>query len=259
MARQLGGRFLLRIEDIDPARCRPEYVDGIFRDLAWLGLTWEEPVWRQSARMPVYAAAAGQLASRGLLYPCFATRSEIQAAAVPGALDPDGAPLYPGLHRNLSPSEIMRRKARGEPFAMRLDMGRALAAAAAITGGMPLDVATFDAALQPACFGADPARWGDTVIQRKDVPASYHLAVVVDDAAQGVTHVVRGLDLLAATDLHRLLQILLGLPAPHYHHHRLIADAAGRKLSKSCQDTSLRELRDAGLKPADLRACFGLA
>ena len=258
MAQRLGGRFLLRIEDIDLARCRPEHVDGIFRDLEWLGIAWEEPVWRQSVRFPIYASAAARLAAQGLLYPCFATRSEILGAARPGALDPDGAPLYPGLHRHLAPSEIARRKASGQPFAMRIDMDRAHAAATAMAGGRPLGFAALDAALQASPMTADPARWGDAVIQRKDVPTSYHLAVVVDDAAQGVTHVVRGSDLLAATDLHRLLQVLLGLPAPHYHHHRLITDAIGRKLSKSFKDTSLRQLREAGLRPADLRHRIGL-
>ena len=259
MARRLSGRFLLRIEDIDIGRCRPEFVDGIFRDLAWLGLAWEQPVWRQSARLAIYAEAAQRLAAQGLLYPCFASRAEIQAAARPGARDPDGAPLYPRLHRHLDAREIARRKARREPFAMRIDMGPALAAAVRITGGTPLNFTAFDAELRPSRVTADPARWGDAVIQRKDVPTSYHLAVVVDDAAQGVTHVVRGQDLTAATDLHRLLQVLLGLPAPVYHHHRLIAGATGRKLSKSLDDTSLAQLRADGLRPEDLRARIGIA
>lgn len=255
MARRLGGRFLLRIEDIDPGRCRPEYVDGIFRDLAWLGIAWESPVWRQSERFAIYRAAAQKLEEQGLLYPCFASRSELLAAARPGALDPDGVPLYPGLHRHLAPADRAQRKAAGEAYAMRLDM----AAATRSIGATPLVYDALDAALEPRPVVADPARWGDAVIQRKDVPTSYHLAVVVDDAAQGVTHVVRGMDLLAATDLHVLLQKLLGLPASRYQHHRLVTDAAGRKLAKSLGDTSLRQLRDGGLRLEQLKQRLGLA
>ncbi len=255
MAKRLGGRFLLRIEDIDLGRCRPEHVDGIFSDLEWLGIAWEEPVWRQSQRFAEYQDAARTLQAQGLLYPCFASRSEIQAAARPGALDPDGAPLYPGLHRHLPQTDIARRTAAGEPYAMRIDM----AAARRRVAATPLTYVALDQALQPASVVADPARWGDAVIQRKDVPTSYHLAVVVDDAAQGVTHIVRGTDLLAATDLHVLLQVLLRLPTPCYHHHRLLTDAAGRKLAKSFGDTSLRQLRDGGLRPEQLRQMIGFA
>ena len=257
MARRLGGRFLLRIEDIDRARCRPEYIDGIFRDLAWLGITWEEPVWRQSDRFDVYKAAAKKLEVQGLIYPCFATRSEIQAAAIPGALDPDGAPLYPGLGRHLPAAEVARRKSTGEAYALRLDMAAAVETAGRLGGGTSLSFVSIDELLRHSQVAANPDRWGDAVILRKDVPASYHLAVVVDDAAQGVTHVVRGRDLLAATDLHRLLQVLLGLAPPAYHHHRLIADETGRKLSKSYADISLRQLREAGVCPAGIGRLIG--
>jgi glutamyl-Q tRNA(Asp) synthetase len=258
-ARRLGGRFLVRIEDIDMARTREAFVKGIFTDLAWLGITWEQPVLRQSAHLADYAAAAQRLETMGLLYPCFATRAEIMAAARPGDLDPDGTPLYPGLHRHMPADEIARRKARGEPCALRLDMDRALALARTRLAGAPLTFTELDADSRPAEVEAHPERWGDAVIVRKDTPTSYHLSVVVDDARQGITHVVRGRDLYAATDLHRLLQIHLGLPAPLYHHHRLIEDEAGRKLSKSAGDTSLRSLREAGVTPAELRRRVGLA
>lgn len=257
MARRLGGRLLLRIEDIDIARSRPEFIDGIRRDLDWLGIRFDEPVLRQSEHLADYAAAAGRLAAAGLLFPCFATRAEIAAAAVPGAVDPDGAPLYPGMHRDLPAAEVARRRDRGEPFAMRLDMAKAIARARTLPGGQGLSFTAIDEELRTRRVDADPARWGDVVLQRKEVPTSYHLAVVVDDARQGVTHVVRGLDLLAATDVHRMLQVLLGLPEPRYHHHRLIADAAGRKLAKSCKDTSLRELREGGMTADDVRRQLG--
>jgi glutamyl-Q tRNA(Asp) synthetase len=257
MAQSLGGRFLLRIEDIDLARCRPEHVAGIFRDLAWLGLTWEEPVLRQSQSMAVYRAAADRLIAMGLLYPCFASRAEIQAATIGGPLDPDGAPLYPGLHRSLAETEVARRKAAGEPFAMRLDMTAALSLAARRLGGAPIAFTELAQDGSTTRVAADPARWGDVVLQRKDVPTSYHLAVVVDDARQGVTHVTRGQDLFAATDVHRLLQVLLDLPEPVYHHHPLITDASGRKLAKSARDQSLRELRESGATPGDICRMIG--
>lgn len=261
MARRLGGRFLVRIEDIDTERSREEHVRQILDDLNWLGLQWEEPVLRQSARFPVYAEAARGLLERGLLYPCFATRSEIEraAAADPIGTDPDGAPRYPGLCRGLGAAEIARRTASGEPFCLRLDMARAIAEADRLTGGVPLVFTEIDEAGVPSrVVAADPARWGDAVLVRKDTPASYHLAVVIDDAAQAVTHVTRGQDLFAATGLHRLLQVLLALPAPVYLHHRLICDAEGRKLAKSLRDTSLRALRAEGLSPADVRRLAGL-
>jgi glutamyl-Q tRNA(Asp) synthetase len=217
-------------------------------------------VLRQSQHLDRYAAAAARLADLGLLYPCFASRREIaEASAASGARrDPDGAPLYPGLHRKMPAAEVAARRQRGEPFVMRLDMARALALAQDRLHGTPLAFVELDEAGIEQRLVCDPARWGDVVIQRKDVPTSYHLSVVVDDAAQGITHVTRGRDLFAATDIHRLLQVLLGLPAPAYAHHRLVVDESGRKLAKSAHDTSLAELRTAGATPADIRRMIGL-
>lgn len=258
MARRLGGRFLLRIEDIDVVRSREEYIAAILEDLAWLGVAWEEPVLRQSQRFAVYAQAAQLLEAQGLLYPCFATRSEISAAAVGDAVDPEGMPLYPGLHKGLSQGEIEKRIAAGERYALRLHIDRALEAAKLRLDGRPLTFTELDENGSPDVVAAAPERWGDTVILRKDVPASYHLAVVVDDALQGVTHVVRGRDLYAATDLQRLLQVVLGLPEPVYHHHRLVNDEQGRKLSKSAGDTALGSLRSDGVSREDIRRQVGL-
>jgi glutamyl-Q tRNA(Asp) synthetase len=257
-AQALGGCLLLRIEDIDVGRTRAEFIAGIFEDLGWLGLTWPEPVLCQSQRLAAYRAAARRLEAMGLLYPCFATRAEIAEAARDDERDPDGAPLYPGLFRHRAAADIAARKGKGEPFALRLDMVRALAAARAKLGGAPLSFIELDEAGAARSIPAHPERWGDAVLVRKDVPTSYHLAVVVDDAWQGVTHVTRGRDLFAATDLHRLLQLLLDLPQPLYHHHRLVADAEGRKLAKSAAATSLRQLRRQGLTPADVRRLVGL-
>jgi glutamyl-Q tRNA(Asp) synthetase len=257
MARQLGGRFLLRIEDIDVARCREDLVAEIFEDLAWLGISWEVPVLRQSQHFEVYAQAAQWLESQGLLYPCFVSRSEVLEAAKGGAVDPEGAPLYPGLHKQLAKSEIEARISNGERFALRLDMARALEAANRRLEGRPLTFTELDEAGKPTLIAAHPERWGDAVILRKDVPASYHLAVVVDDARQGVTHVTRGRDLFAATDIHRLLQVLLGLPEPLYHHHHLLTDADGRKLAKSEGDTALAAFRAAGVSGTDVRQRVG--
>lgn len=258
-ARECGGRFLVRIEDIDIGRSRPEFVAGIFQDLAWLGIAWEEPVVYQSQRMGAYREAASRLEAMGLVYPCFATRAEIEAAATGNGRDPDGAPLYPWAGTRGSATDVARRVAAGEAFALRMDMGMATAAVTGILGGAPL---TFDELSHDGArhtVRAQPQRWGDAVIVRKDVPTSYHLAVVVDDAWQGVTHVTRGHDLFAATDVHRLLQVLLGLPLPIYHHHRLITGADGRKLAKSARDTSLRALREQGATPADVRRSIGLS
>jgi glutamyl-Q tRNA(Asp) synthetase len=256
MARRLGGRFLVRIEDIDG--CREEHVAGILEDLAWLGIAWEEPVLRQSQRFGVYAEAAQRLEAQGLLYPCFATRLEIAEAVAGGAIDPEGAPLYPGLHKRLTRAEIEARVAAGEPYALRLHVDRALEAAKRRLDGRSLIFTELDECGTPQEVEARPERWGDAVILRKDVPASYHLAVVVDDAKQAITHVVRGRDLHAATDLQRLLQVLLGLPEPVYQHHRLITDGQGRKLSKSDRDTALASLRAAGVSPGDIRRQFRL-
>lgn len=259
-ARRLGGRFLVRIEDIDPERSSDKHIEGIFCDLAWLGVPWEEPVLRQSQHLDRYVGAAARLADLGLLYPCFASRREIaEASAAAGAPgDPDGAPLYPGLHRQMPADEATARRQRGDPFVMRLDMARALALARDRLDGAPLEFVELDEVGAARRLLCDAARWGDVVIQRKDVPTSYHLSVVVDDAEQGITHVTRGRDLFVATDIHRLLQVLLGLPAPVYAHHRLIVDETGRKLAKSARDTSLAELRAAGATPADIRRMVGL-
>lgn len=238
LAAMSGGRFLVRVEDIDTARCTPALEAAMFEDLAWLGLLPDAPPMRQSARFPVYARALDALREEGLLYPAFLTRGEIgkAAAARPGwPRDPDGQPHYPGPERTWSRSEREEAIAAGAPFAWRLDMKKALAR-------VPVD-------------GAE--RWGDVVLARKDVPASYHLAVVLDDAEQEITHAVRGRDLEAATPVHRLLQRLMGLPSPVYFHHRLIADAQGAKLSKSNRATGLRALREAGACPDDIRRSIG--
>lgn len=258
MARRLGGQFLLRIEDIDTTRCREDFVSGIFEDLTWLGIRWDEPVLRQSQRFPEYREAAERLQAMGLLYPCFATRTDIAAHARPDAVDPDGAPLYPGLHKHLTQDEVAERMARGEPYALRIDMDKALAVAQQRLGSRPLTFSELGEDGHPTRVPAHPERWGDAVIVRKDTPASYHLAVVVDDAFQGVTHVTRGQDLFAATDLHRLLQVLLGLPEPLYRHHRLLLNAEGQKLSKSARDTSLKSLREKGVTAAEIRARLGM-
>lgn len=258
LAQRHGGRFLLRIEDIDTARARPEFVEAIYQDLAWLGLTWEQPVLVQSQHFQEYFAAAERLIAQGLLYPCFATRSEIEAAADPANLDPDGAPIYPGLWKSAPADAIAARMVAGENPALRLDMAAALSAVRAKLSGAPLTFTERDEHGQSTVVVASPERWGDAVIVRKDVPASYHLAVVVDDARQGVTHVTRGQDLLAATDLQRLLHVLLDLPEPVYSHHRLIRWADGRKLSKSSGDMGLRSLRNEGAKAEDLRQAIGV-
>lgn len=259
LAERFGGRFLIRIEDIDGGRSRPEFVAAIFEDLAWLGLEWEQPVLIQSEHLSDYDAAAGRLGALGLLYPCFATRSEISAAAeVAGTgIGPDGARLYPGLHRGLAAAEIAERKARGEAFVTRLDMAAAVAEAER-KSGEPLTYRELDSEGVVQSVGIDARQWGDVVLQRKDVPTSYHLSVVVDDARQGISHVVRGLDLQRATAIHRVLQVLLDLPEPVYFHHALIRDVAGRKLSKSEAATSLRSLREAGWRPRDVFARLGL-
>lgn len=247
----MGGRFLLRIEDIDTARARPAFVAAIYEDLAWLGITWETPVLVQSEHFPVYAAAAARLAALGVLYPCFASRAEIAAASDPARLDPDGVPLYPGLGKAMPGAERAARLAAGAPHTLRIDMERAIALVQQ-KGAWPLTFIERAADGREETVAADPARWGDAILVRRETPTSYHLSVVVDDARQGVTHVTRGRDLHAATDLHRLLQILLDLPAPVYHHHPLIMDADGRKLSKSAGDTALRTLRAAGVPAAEV-------
>ncbi len=255
-ARSCGGRFLVRLEDIDVARVRQRFIDGIFEDLAWLGVPWEKPVLRQSEHFAVYRAAADRLGELSLTYPCFASRNEIELASARAGLprDPDGAPLYPGIARAMSLGEVKGRIAAGERYAVRLDMRKAMAVAAGRLCGKPLTFTEITPAGERSVIEARPERWGDVVLLRKDVPASYHLCVVVDDARQGVTHVTRGRDLFAATDVHRLLQVLLDLPEPLYHHHGLLTDNNGNKLSKSAGAPSLRSRREAGALPEQVRA-----
>jgi glutamyl-Q tRNA(Asp) synthetase len=246
-ARAAGGRFLLRIEDIDPGRCRPAFAQAIEEDLAWLGLDWDGAVRVQSRHLPDYARVLEALRERALIYPCFCTRADIAAAgAAPHG--PDGAALYPGTCRMLSPAERARRLAAGVAFAWRLDTARAC------------DAVSGDLAYHEVGHGrvrCDPRAFGDVVLARKDVPASYHLCVTHDDAMQGVTLVTRGADLRAATDVHRLLQALMGWPVPDYAHHALLTDAAGRRLAKRDSAATLRAMRDAGLTPGDVRARAG--
>ena len=260
MTRELGGRLLLRIEDIDATRCRPEYEAAIVEDLHWLGVTWEAEVRRQSGHFDDYQAALDKLEAAGLVYPSFESRSEIAALVAARdskggwPRDPDGVPLYPGNARKLSPAERERRRRTSDAFALRLAMDAAVARAGVLTwtetGAGPQG--------QSGLVAAAPQMWGDVVLGRKEVPTSYHLAVVVDDALQGVTDVVRGQDLFWSTGIHRLLQTLLGLPEPAYHHHKLIFDAGGRKLSKATLATSLRELRAGGATAVDIRRMVGL-
>jgi glutamyl-Q tRNA(Asp) synthetase len=254
LARENGGRFLLRIEDIDATRCRPEFEAAIYEDLAWLGLTWEQPVRRQSEHMGAYRAALDLLQRQELVYQSFESRAEIArlVSKGKGLRDPDGAPLYFGSP--LAPAERERREAAGKPFALRLAMAKAMARTGSLawaeTGPGPNG--------ETGEIAAKPEAWGDVVVARKELATSYHLAVVIDDATQGITDVVRGQDLFAATSVHRLLQALLGLPKPVYKHHRLILDSDGRKLSKSTRATALRELRASGAAQSDIRHMVGL-
>ncbi|UYQ72748.1 tRNA glutamyl-Q(34) synthetase GluQRS [Pelagibacterium flavum] len=250
-ARALGGAFVLRIEDIDTVRCRPEFVEAVFKDLQWLGLEWPEPVRVQSAHFDDYRVAADALRSKGLLYPCFCTRAEIRAAA-DGRTDPDGAPIYPGTCRHLPGAERLEKLEAGVPVQWRLDVGRALDG----KGELSIREAMPDPASEVVKRRAEPERWGDVVIVRKDTPTSYHLSVVVDDAIQGITHVTRGMDLYASTDIHVLLQVLLDLPSPVYTHHPLIVGEDAEKLSKSRGSESLAGLRALGIAPGEIRAQF---
>ena len=236
-ARAAGGRFLLRIEDIDTARCRPEFTEAIMEDLAWVGLDWDGPVRVQSRHFDDYAATLDALRGRGLLYPCFCTRAEIGTAA------PHGPELpYPGTCKRLPEGLSASRIAAGAPHAWRLHMDRAAAGRA---------LSFSEHGQRRAC---DPMPFGDVVLARKDTPASYHLCVTHDDAAQGVTLVTRGKDLLPVTAIHRLLQDVMGWPEPGYAHHPLLLDAAGRRLAKRQGAPAIRALRQAGLLPAEVRA-----
>tara|TARA_R110002074_G_scaffold368656_1_gene543199 strand:- start:1144 stop:2052 length:909 start_codon:yes stop_codon:yes gene_type:complete len=265
-AKALSGKFLLRIEDIDLGRCRPEYVQGIYDDLSWLGLTWEEPVRRQSEHFAIYEAGLKKLRDMDLCYPCFATRKEIsdaiEASGIGHAhwpLDPDGSPLYPGLYKDISTAELNRLMWEGRSYAWRLDMEKALALAEEKNGG-PIHFREDGEGPrgQKGELPIKPMRFGDVILARKDVPTSYHLAVTLDDALQNVTVVTRGQDLFPATYIHRLLQVLLDLPEPAYRHHALIRDESGRRLSKTAKDKGLRELRLGGATPADIRRLIGL-
>ncbi|WP_439816693.1 tRNA glutamyl-Q(34) synthetase GluQRS [Zavarzinia sp. CC-PAN008] len=238
-----GGSFHLRIEDLDTTRCRPEFEAAIHEDLAWLGLAPAAPVFRQSERAAVYAAALDRLAAQGLLYPCFCTRAEIAATAPHGLVA-----HYPGTCRGLSPDAVAARRQEGRAEALRLDVAQALSLVGAPLHFVERSLGTLN---------VDPALLDDVVLSRKEVPAAYHLAVVVDDAAQGITLVTRGEDLLPATHLHRLLQAVLGLPVPEWHHHRLILDASGRRLAKRDRAATLRALREGGTSATVVRACLG--
>ncbi len=251
LAAETGGRLLLRIEDLDQTRCKREYEAAIVDDLTWLGLAFDGAPRRQSEHGQDYARALERLSARGLVYPCFCSRGQI-AAAAGAARDPDGAPLYPGSCRALSKREVAARLAAGERAAVRLDAARALAEA-------PGDLSwrEYGEGAQEALHRADPAAWGDFVLRGKDAAASYHLAVVVDDALQQISDVVRGRDLLAATSAHRLLQALLALEPPRYRHHRLALDAKGAKMSKSASSPPLRALREAGYSAFEVRAALG--
>jgi glutamyl-Q tRNA(Asp) synthetase len=260
-ARRSGGRLLLRIEDIDLTRCRPEFEAAIYHDLGWLGISWETPVRRQSEHLSTYRDALAKLSAQGLVYPSFESRAEIaQLVAAREAQgvwprDPDGAPLYPGTAKSLPPDARARMIESGAPHALRLDMAAARALAPHLgwleqgegPGGETGEVA------------ARPEAWGDVILARRETPTSYHLSVAIDDALQGVTDVVRGQDLFWSTSVHRLLQHLLGLPQPVYRHHRLVLDSAGRKLSKSSAATGLGELRAQGATPADIHRMVDLA
>jgi glutamyl-Q tRNA(Asp) synthetase len=260
MARASGGRLLLRMEDIDATRCRPEFEAAIVEDLTWLGIEWEQPVRRQSEHFGDYRAALAKLAEMRLTFPSFESRAEIAHMVSDRDVrerwprDPDGVPLYPGAARQMKEPDRQARIERGDPYAIRLDMERATE----WTGPLRWSETGAGPSGESGDIAAEPAAWGDVIVGRKETPTSYHLAVVIDDALQGVTHVVRGQDLFWSTSVHRVLQALLGLPAPSYHHHRVILDADGKKLSKSTQATGLRELRSQGVKPADIRRLLNM-
>ncbi len=246
-----GGRFLLRIEDIDTTRCREEFEAAIYEDLAWLGMEWQQPVRRQSEHLADYVAVSGELRARGLAYPCFCTRREIAAEIGRAGAAPHGSegPLYPGICRGLSETERADRMAAGEDFSLRLDLQKAMAEIGAGT-----ELRWHDR--QKGWQQARPELLGDAVLARKDISTSYHVAVVTDDALQEVTLVTRGEDLFEATHLHRLLQELLGLPVPDYEHHGLICDAHGKRLAKRDEAETLRSLRERGITAEEVRERF---
>ena len=250
-AARADGRFLLRIEDIDTTRCRPEFEDAIYEDLAWLGLDWEMPVLRQSERFEAYRTALDALQSQGLLYPCFCTRAEIAAEIARASEAPHGpeGPVYPGTCRHLSEEQREARIASGAPYALRLDSQKA----ASIIGMLAFEEHGAGPEGEHGTIAVEPLLFGDVVLARKETPASYHLCVVVDDAFQGVTLVTRGNDLFAAAHIQRVLQALLGLPAPDYAHHKLILDKSGKKFSKRDSAATLRDLRANGITPYQIK------
>ncbi len=251
-AQAAGGQFLLRLEDIDIGRARPHFVEGIYQDLGWLGLSWPTPVMVQSERFEIYAAALKTLREQELVYPCWATRRDIAEAISDKPnwpRDPDGAPVYPGLYRDLPAHQRKSLMWEGGSYAWRLDMKKALQIAAQKSVA-PLSYIEEG----QGTVLATPEAFGDIILARKDTPTSYHLAVVIDDAAQGVSQVTRGQDLAPATSVHRLLQVLLDLPAPIYHHHALVRDTSGRRLSKQASDTGFREFRQQGMSVDDVLA-----
>jgi len=250
-----GTRFLLRIEDIDATRCRPEYQAAILEDVAWLGLAFEKPVLRQSARLAAYGEALTRLRRLGLVYPCFCSRAEIATEIARIGAAPHGSegPLYPGTCRGLSDAQRAERIASGVPYALRLDCAKA----AALTGPLFFEEQGAGPQGEQGVITAEPCLFGDIVLARKDTPSAYHLAVVVDDDFQGVTLITRGDDLFAATHVQRLLQALLGLPVPTYAHHRLILDEAGKKFSKRDRAVTLQSLRLAGVTPHQIRDRIG--
>lgn len=248
-ARERGGRFLLRIEDIDSTRCRPHFAEDLIEDLQWLGLKWDETPLYQSVRTAAYETALAELTEIGVLYPCFCTRADIKAEIAGSAAAPHGpdGPLYPGLCRNLDSGIREERKAAGVPYALRLDVAKASKVAGPLTW--------YD--LDKGEIAARPEIFGDVVLARKDIRTSYHLAVTLDDAFQEISLVTRGEDLFAASHIHRLLQALLDLPVPQWHHHRLLKDDSGQRLAKRHDALSLRELRAQGKTPAELRKLAG--
>jgi glutamyl-Q tRNA(Asp) synthetase len=245
-AREAGGRFLLRLEDIDQTRCRPDYAAAILEDLAWFGIDWDGPIRVQSQHLADYRRALDALAEQALIYPCFCSRADIMreiAASATAPHAPDGSPLYPGTCRSLPDAQRADRIAAGASFALRLDMGAARTRIAR-------RVEYYEE--RQGRIVCQPERFGDVVLARKDSPASYHLCVTHDDAVQGVTLVTRGEDLKAATDLHRLLQMLMGWPAPAYAHHPLTVDSHGRRLSKRDNAMTLKAMREAGASPNEV-------
>jgi glutamyl-Q tRNA(Asp) synthetase len=257
IARASGGRFLVRLEDTDRVRSKPSFEAEILEDLRWLGLSWEEPVWRQSARAGAYLEALERLTQAGLVYPCFCTRKDIAAEVAQAAAAPQGpdGPLYAGTCRALGDAERRARMDASAPFAWRLDVARA----ARVAGdGLSFEETGAGPQGESGVISLEPGTYGDVVLARKDGVISYHLAVVVDDAAQGVTLVTRGNDLFASAHVHRLLQALLGLPVPRYRHHRLITDVSGKRLAKRDDATSLKALRAEGWTPEGIRARLGL-